>query len=428
MLRHLLTIATLLALLGCTEEPDLKWFKGNTHTHSLWSDGNDFPDMITDWYARHGYHFLAMSDHNILARGDRWMTEKAIEKRRKALGRKVLDKYRARFSDDWVQTRATDQGDIEVRLKPLEEYRTLFEKPGQFLLIEGEEVTGQAGSAPVHINAINLSDTLMPTPDLTDVRDVMRSNLQTIAAHAVATGKPVLAHLNHPNFRWAVSAEDLAHVIEGRFFEVFNGHPYTFTQGAPDRAESTTDRLWDIANTIRLAELQAPPLYGLATDDSHHYHGGDVSPGRGWIMVRAAQLEADGIVAAIQRGDFYASSGITLRDLHFDESSRTLSLEIEPEDGVSYTTEFIGTRRDYDRAVERVPAPEGDFVTERLRYSPQVGAVLATSSSLTPSHTLRGDELYVRARIIASRRPDNPAWNDQKAQAWTQPVGWTVPE
>gem|GEM_PF-5552938 len=45
-----------------------KWFKGNTHTHSLWSDGNDFPEMITDWYKRHGYNFLAISDHNILRR------------------------------------------------------------------------------------------------------------------------------------------------------------------------------------------------------------------------------------------------------------------------------------------------------------------------------------------------------------------------
>ena len=45
---------------------ELKWFKGNTHTHSLWSDGNDFPEMITDWYKQKGYDFLAISDHNVL--------------------------------------------------------------------------------------------------------------------------------------------------------------------------------------------------------------------------------------------------------------------------------------------------------------------------------------------------------------------------
>ena len=34
---------------------DGKWYKGNLHTHSLWSDGNDFPDMIVSWYRERDY-------------------------------------------------------------------------------------------------------------------------------------------------------------------------------------------------------------------------------------------------------------------------------------------------------------------------------------------------------------------------------------
>jgi ABC-type glycerol-3-phosphate transport system substrate-binding protein len=30
----------------------LRWFKGNLHTHSLWSDGDDYPEMIADWFKR----------------------------------------------------------------------------------------------------------------------------------------------------------------------------------------------------------------------------------------------------------------------------------------------------------------------------------------------------------------------------------------
>ena len=41
-----------------TTSPPHYW-KGNLHTHSLWSDGDDFPEMIVDWYKRHGYQFLA---------------------------------------------------------------------------------------------------------------------------------------------------------------------------------------------------------------------------------------------------------------------------------------------------------------------------------------------------------------------------------
>ena len=29
---------------------EARWWKGNLHTHSLWSDGDDYPEMIADWY------------------------------------------------------------------------------------------------------------------------------------------------------------------------------------------------------------------------------------------------------------------------------------------------------------------------------------------------------------------------------------------
>lgn len=421
MTRLSLLLAFVLAT-ALSAEP--QWFKGNTHTHSLWSDGDDFPEMITDWYVKNGYDFLALSDHNILARGDRWLAEEAVEKKRKGIGRKVLDKYRDRFGADWVQTRSGDDGKSEVRLRTFEEFRPLFEKPGEFLMIEAEEVSASMQKVPIHINAINVAEVIEPIKDLATVRDVLRANMQAIAEHAIKQGRPVMAHLNHPNFRWALTAEDLAHVIEDQFFEVFNGHPAVYNDGHPDRAESSMDRLWDVANTIRIAELKAPPLFGMGTDDSHTYHGGDVSPGRGWVMVRAEKLEPNAIVEAMQRGDFYASSGVTLEDVRFDQASKTLKIAIAGEPGVSYTTQFLGTRKGYDSAVEKVPTPEGENVPYRLRYSPEVGAVLATSDSLTPSYTLTGDELYVRAVITASVAPKNPIEPDQKAKAWTQPVGW----
>jgi len=49
-----------------------KWYKGNTHTHTFWSDGDDFPEMVADWYKGNGYDFLVLSDHNIPSRGEKW--------------------------------------------------------------------------------------------------------------------------------------------------------------------------------------------------------------------------------------------------------------------------------------------------------------------------------------------------------------------
>jgi len=95
----------LLLLLTLPAAAQSKWFKGNTHTHTLWSDGNDFAEMVIDWYKQRGYDFLALSDHNILQAKEVWMDVKAVEKRRKALGKTTMEKYRARFGDEWVITR-----------------------------------------------------------------------------------------------------------------------------------------------------------------------------------------------------------------------------------------------------------------------------------------------------------------------------------
>jgi hypothetical protein len=141
----------------------------------------------------------------------------------------------------------------------------------------------------------------------------------------------------------------------------------------------------------------------VATDDSHNYHGGDVSPGRGWVMVRAASLDAASLIAAMRAGDFYASSGVTLKDVRFDEKSKELRIEIEPESGANYETRFIGTP---------VAEPE------------QYGKVFATVSGNSVSYKLTGEELYVRATITSSLGHVNPSFKGQKRQAWTQPVGW----
>ncbi len=48
---------------------EYKWYKGNLHTHSYWSDGDEFPEMIMQWYKDRDYQFVALSDHNIIAEG-----------------------------------------------------------------------------------------------------------------------------------------------------------------------------------------------------------------------------------------------------------------------------------------------------------------------------------------------------------------------
>jgi hypothetical protein len=390
-------------------DDEAQWYRGNTHTHSLWSDGNDFPEMITSWYKDQGYDFMALSDHNILAVGEKWMTLDAIAKRQRALGRSAMDKYVDRYGEEWVETREKN-GVTEVRLKPLEEYRKGLEEEGKFLIVQAEEISNSAGGKPIHINAINLTEVIpaIKATDAAELRDVMQKTADAVAAHEKKTGRPILAHLNHPNFQWAITAEDLAHVAGMGYFEIYNGHPGINHLGDAERPGD--EEIWDIANTIRLAELGTPVILGVATDDSHTYHGGDVSPGRGWIMVRAKALEANALVEAMKAGDFYSSSGVALEEISWDEKTRTLSLKIRPEEGATFTTSFIGTRKGYDATQ---PAAKNG-----------IGEVFAEKTGTEVSFTMPDDALFMRATVTSSQKHTNPSFPEQKKQAWTQPVGW----
>jgi len=220
-----------------------------------------------------------------------------------------------------------------------------------------------------------------------------------------------------------VTAEDLAAVIQEHFFEVYNGHPGVNHQG--DHLHAGVERLWDIANTIRIAELKAPPLMGLATDDAHNHFGQrGSSPGRGWVMVRAKHLTPESIIAALEHGDFYASSGVTLRDLRYSPASGILELEIVPASGEEYTTQFIGTLEGFDPRSEPVVDESGKTLHATRRYSDEIGRVLATVQGTKARYELTGRELYVRAVVSSTASPENPAFKDQRKQAWTQPIGW----
>ena len=367
-------------------DPAPRWFKGNLHTHTLWSDGDDFPEMIAEWYRDHGYQFLALSDHNVLSNSDRWMAGAAVNRR---AGVDVVGKYRKRFGDSWVQRR----GD-EVRLKTFDEYRGLVEERGRFLMIQSEELTGGSGDGrTLHMNATNLAEQLTFQMGST-IRESMTRNLQMVEESGKRTGREVLLHVNHPNYKWGVTAEDLAAVVGERFFEVWNG-----VDGDNDPGDATrpgTDAIWDIANTLRITQYSAPPLYGLATDDSHNHHGNKTHspPGRAWVMVRARHLTPESIVRALRAGEFYSSTGVELEDVSF--VGKRLALKIVGKGNEKFLTRFIGGK----------------------------GRVLAEVAGLTPSYEMKGGEMYVRAVVTSTGAPEVASDEFGFKRAWTQPVGW----
>ncbi|HOL66336.1 MAG TPA: hypothetical protein PKX93_02635, partial [bacterium] len=240
--------------------------------------------------------------------------------------------------------------------------------------------------------------------------------------------------INHPNFHYALTAEDLAET-DACFFEVYNAHPGSNNEG--DSKHPDTEKMWDIASSLRLLKWKKPPLFGLATDDSHHYHEfapNRANPGRAFVMVRARELTVPEIIAALQRGDFYASSGVILQEVRYEARERKLVVQVQPEKDTHYRIDFIGTTIDAEARPETVLAPESVPEEQSLqkapgrftgRYRPQIGHVFLSVKGTSATYTLTGKELYVRAVVTSDRPvPWLPPEEGIYQKAWTQPVGW----
>jgi hypothetical protein len=395
-----------------------RWYRGNTHAHTLWSDGDAAPELVVAWYKEEGYQFLCLSDHNILldATTPKWqpITESGH------LTPQRVQAIRKRFGKDWVDETDRNQRRY-MRLKTLPELRRRFDRPGEFTLISAEEITSY--SPDVHVNGINVREFIPAVNDVSSTTAILAA-LDAIQEQSKRLGVPMLGHINHPNWGRGITAEEIIAAGGERFFEVYNGHPRVRNHGSEKRHMPSTDRLWDIILSMRLREHRERPLYGLATDDAHAYYEqglGLENSGRGWIMVLAGELSPTAIVEAMQAGRFYASSGVTLNAVSYDR--KQLRIEIEPMPDVTYTVQFIGTRQGFDADTEAVLDSSSKPVKRAtLRYSDEIGIVLGESTSNPAVYSIQGNELYVRARVVASSLTVNPAEDGDHPMAWTQPV------
>jgi hypothetical protein len=323
-------ITTMLWLLfTCPESQSAEWYRGNTHTHTINSVGDSTPDDVVKWYRENGYNFVFITDHKMVTNVD-----------------------------------------------PL---NALFGAAGQFLVIQGEEVSSNfasaAGKVYVHVNSLNPRQTVIPVYGAS-ARDTLQKNLDAIHS---AGG---LAQINHPNFMWQLNAEDVVAVKGARLLEIMNMHPLVNSFGAgPDFPSA--EELWDQVLSRGVV------VWGVASDDASEFKVHDPSaaggrPGKGWIVVHAGHLTAAEIMQAIDKGDFYASTGIALKDYKVEGNRITIEMSETNDYMTKYRTRFIG----------------------------KGGVVLQDSTATPATYVIKGNEGYVRARVCDSNGK----------MAWTQPV------
>ncbi|MEZ5330814.1 MAG: CehA/McbA family metallohydrolase [Thermoanaerobaculia bacterium] len=289
------------------------------------------PDVVAGWYRDHGYQFVALTDIH--------------------------------------------------RLTPVETLNGLLGSPDRFLVLPGVELSQEVDGGIVDVVGLGVATAVGPQDGET-VADVVTADAAAVRA---AGGVPIAAH---PNLTWAVAAEDLIAADGFALLEIWNAEPGMHNLGGG--GSPSTEQIWDrVLSTGRR-------LYGVAVDDSHHFDrfGPEwANPGRAWVMVRADRLDAETLLAALEDGDFYASTGVWLLDLESDEEGIRLRLDEENDQ-----VEWLEPGRNPTRF--------------RTVFVGRDGEVLKVDESLEPSYAFRGDELYVRARVEDSTG----------AVAWIQPV------
>ncbi len=303
----ILSVMILFALPSFPQE--YKWFKGNTHCHTLNSDGDSYPRQVIRWYRDHEYNFLVISDHNFI-------TE--IE---------YLD---------------TDPSD-------------------DFILIQGEEVTDSYEGIPIHLNALKAETYIKPQRG-NSVIETLQNNVDAILQAGA------VPQINHPNWKWSFTDKEISQLKNVKLFELFNVHPDSnlFSAGGRLGMEEVWDRILS----------QGIIMYGIASDDAHDFTGEfsplKSNPGSGWVMVKARELSTEAIINALEKGEFYATLGVKLKDIQVTEDK--YSIEVEPYKDAAYTITFIGKN----------------------------GKILQESFGTAAKYLFRGNELYVRARIFES--------------------------
>ena len=420
--------------------PELRWYKGNLHCHSQWSDGRDLPEVVVSEYKKHGYDFFSLTDHNILHNDDLRFTgfymnytprnissfegETSFWKRLNSEPRGALllqehvDVAKQMFGEDSVTIKETDEGTY-VRMKPESELRKQFAEPGKFLLIPGFEMTAQWA----HFNLINVEkDFFLDDPS---VENLVHASFDKASEFYADSEKPFLFTVNHPLWQYYNIQPSFLFERPGiRFVELTNNDTeWEYFPKAWD-----PEQLWDVVNAYR-AKNEQPALLATGTDDSHGVFRKDYLPYHGWTRVRAASLDVDSILAALRQGQSYVSTGCEFADVSFD--GKTLAVRIDPQVEGDYRIEFIGAKKDYDETVEYIEVPGEGWSRPASKiecWSKEIGKVLESVDGLEASYTLKPDDLFVRAK--AFRIGAGYSFHGEAAKqhtlvsadcAWTQP-------
>ncbi len=360
-MKNLIIIVSIaFVLFSCSNSekpPTAIWYKGNAHTHTvICGHADTHPDTVARWYLDRGYNFLILSEHNHFINPD------------------------------------------SVNLPP--------DRRKDFILIPGEEVTDHRH---VHTTGMNVHRVLPahrpdPLPDsLPEGYENFKVYLMQKHTDSIrgVGGIPIL---NHPNWESGVPASNIEQVNSLNMIELFNGHPEVNNFGSDQHP--SMEQKWDSLLSA------GRKIYAVSSDDAHYFHewGPEISnPGRGWVMVRSEKLSSEAISDAMEKGDFYATSGVILSKVNISDGSYEVVVD-EKATIKSIANPYVAGYK----TESQTPGFTIEFIIDN-------GQVIETTLGESAKITVPDNCSYLRAKMTFTTSNGH-----EQFFAWTQPLFLTA--
>lgn len=264
-----------------------KFYKANLHSHTTRSDGNLSPEEMKEEYRKRGYSILATSDHDVLY-----------------CNYNLSDKDFLIITAYEISIRSDDSG-IPYALRKIVDLNLFAKEPYNVTHIGFHPETVEHWIRKERITAEQAKN-IKYAGELRDMH-YYPANINKIIRSANENG--FLVSINHP--MWSLTNFADYGSYEGAWaVEVYN-HGCSVLSGLGD-SEQVFDEILRSGKQI----------FAIATDDNHNSFPLDSNrcdSFGGFTMIKSENLDYSSVIAAMERGDFYASTGPEIYELYYED-------------------------------------------------------------------------------------------------------------
>ena len=342
--------------------PKGNFYKANLHSHSTLSDGKMTPEEVKKLYKDNGYSVLAITDHDFL-RSQKELSENCFI---------MLTAYEIDIRDFESEFHRGVRKAVHLNL--------FAKNPDNntFIGFHPETVKHLVNKGKVtkdEVNNVKYAGELRElyySPAI--VNGIIKSAKEN--GYLVSLNHPLWSLINYSDYSqyegiWAVEIYNNGSAVLG-----FSDEEYVYEE------------------MLR----QGKRVFCTATDDTH-----SISDALGgFTMIKSEKLDYDSIISAMERGDFYASSGPEIHELYYEDGS--VYIECSPVEKITLLT--IGRRIFTKRAKDGELITSADFKIDPELHGYVRFRITDTSGKCAWTNAYYVDELMPNAPPLRALPPD----------------------